>query len=50
MKLKRKTYLKVIKFVVENHAKIDANSTSCLAVYQPKTPAMLKKYSKLEKW
>lgn len=48
MKSQRKTYSKFIKKVVENSLKRDANSTSCMILHQPKAPAALKKFSKVE--
>ncbi len=39
---------KLIKVVAKNAAKIDANSTSCIIFFQPKAPASLKKFSKIE--
>lgn len=37
-----------VKKVVEKFVRVDANSTTCILVYQPKAPAALKKYSKTE--
>lgn len=36
------------KAVAEQSIKLDANSTSCMIFYQPKAPAALKKFSKVE--
>lgn len=36
------------KAVAEQSIKLDANSTSCMILYQPKAPAALKKFSKVE--
>ena len=36
------------KTIVEKFIKADANSTTCMIVYQPKAPAALKKFSKTE--
>jgi|GEM_PF-257304 cyclic lactone autoinducer peptide len=36
------------KAVVEKSIALDANSTTCMIVYQPKAPAALKKFSKVE--
>ena len=47
MKLKKVNSNKV-KTIVEKLIKIDANSTTCMIVYQPKVPEMLKKFSKVE--
>lgn len=38
----------MVKAIVEKVVRIDANSTSCIIVYQPKAPTMLKKFSKIE--
>lgn len=35
--------------VAESSLTREANSTSCVMVYQPKAPAALKKFSKIEK-
>lgn len=48
MKFKKKNYFKVIKRVVHNSLAVDANSVSCIIVYQPKAPAALKKFKKFE--
>lgn len=39
---------RMIKDVIEKQARISANSTTCVALYQPKAPAALKKFSKVE--
>ena len=39
---------KLMKNIVEKQAKLSANSTTCIALYQPKAPAVLKKFSKVE--
>lgn len=39
---------KLVKSIVEKSIKLDANSTTCMVVYQPKAPAALKKFSKIE--
>lgn len=39
---------KIMKSIVEKQAKLSANSTTCIALYQPKAPAALKKFSKVE--
>lgn len=39
---------KFMKNIVEKEAKFSANSTTCVALYQPKAPAALKKFSKVE--
>lgn len=48
MKSQKKTCSNVIKTIVEKTVRVDANSTTCIAVYQPKAPASLKKFSKIE--
>lgn len=40
---------KMAKRTAEKALKRDANSTTCGAVYQPKAPAQLKKFSKIDK-
>lgn len=47
MKSAKKTAQKAIKSLAKNTLKRDANSTSCIWVYQPKAPADLKKFSKI---
>lgn len=37
------------KSSAEKALKRDANSTTCWAIYQPKAPAGLKKFSKIDK-
>lgn len=44
----RKICTKMVKSIVEKVIRVDANSTTCMIVYQPKAPAMLKKFSKVE--
>ena len=39
---------KMVKSIIEKQAKISANSTTCVALYQPKTPAALKRFSKVD--
>lgn len=36
------------KAVAEKSIQLDANSTSCMIFYQPKAPAALKKFSKVD--
>ena len=43
---KEKITAKVLKKVVEKSLVADANSTSCVFVYQPKAPAKLDKFKK----
>lgn len=45
---KEKTCSEMVKTIIEKFVKVDANSTTCMIVYQPKVPAMLKKFSKIE--
>lgn len=47
MKAQNKIYTKIIKSIAEKTLIRDANSTTCIAVYQPKTPTSLKKFSKI---
>ncbi len=46
--MKSNICLKAIKKVVNDSLKADANSTSCIIFYQPKAPAELKKFSKID--
>lgn len=39
---------KVLKKMVTGALKDSSNSTTCMYVYQPKAPASLKKFSKIE--
>lgn len=48
MKSQKKIYSKLIKKAVENSLKLNANSTTCMAIYQPKAPDVLKNFSKIE--
>lgn len=48
MKNQKKLIKKAINIVVGSSLRNDANRTSCMAIYQPKAPANLKKYSKME--
>lgn len=48
MKSQKKFFTKAIKAMAEKSLKSDANSTTCMAVYQPKAPATLKKFSKID--
>lgn len=43
-----KTCSEMAKAIVKKFVRIDANSTTCMIVYQPKAPTMLKKFSKIE--
>lgn len=40
--------IRLVKSVAEKSIKMDANSTTCMIFYQPKAPAALKKFSKVE--
>lgn len=48
MKSQKKIFTKVMKTVVEKSISRDANSTSCIIYHQPKAPASLKKFSKID--
>ncbi len=48
MKEQMKKSTKMVKSIVEKFVRVDANSTTCIAVYQPKAPAMLKNFSKID--
>lgn len=51
MKTNKKMYssmMNMTKKAIEKMIKNDANSTSCIVFYQPKAPAVLKKFSKAE--
>lgn len=39
---------KMLASIVKKNLKLQANSTSCIVAYQPKAPAALKKFSKIE--
>lgn len=39
---------KMVKTVAEKFVRVDANSTTCIVLYQPKAPEMLKKFSKIK--
>lgn len=40
---------KMVK-LLDKVLKIQANSTSCILAYEPKTPATLDRYKKIKKW
>ncbi len=40
---------KLIKKLANHSLKFDANNTTCISIYQPKAPAALKKFSKINK-
>lgn len=48
MKKEQNVRATILKAVAKNAAKIDANSTSCIIFFQPKAPAGLKKFSKID--
>ena len=48
MKFQKKNYSNIVKTIVEKAVRVDANNITCIAVYQPKAPATLKKFSKVE--
>ena len=48
MKTSKKTYSNIMKSIVERAIQNNANSTTCMIYYQPKAPAALKKFSKVE--
>lgn len=48
MKSQKKIVANLIKTAAEKSLTCNANSTTCMAVYQPKAPAALKKLSKVE--
>lgn len=47
MKSQKKIFTKTIKAMAEKSLTRDANSTSCMILHQPKAPAALKKFSKI---
>lgn len=48
MKSQKKIIANLIKTAAEKSLTRNANSTTCMAVYQPKAPASLRKFSKVE--
>lgn len=48
MKSRKIIFAKVIKVITEKSLEHDANSTTCMAVYQPKAPESLKRFSKID--
>lgn len=48
MKSQKNFFIKAIKTMAEKSLTRDANSTSCIIYHQPKAPAALKKFSKVE--
>lgn len=49
MKKSSKIFAEIAKRSAESALKRDANVTSCAAVFQPKAPKDLKKFSKFDK-
>lgn len=45
---KNDAFTKAVKSMVEKFVRVDANSTTCMIVYQPKAPEALKRFSKIE--
>ncbi len=45
----QKASAKLVKKVVGHSLRVDANNTTCLSIYQPKAPAALKSFSKINK-
>lgn len=45
----QKGSVKFIKKLANHSLKVDANNTTCLTIYQPKAPAALKNFSKINK-
>ena len=41
-------FVNVVKSAAEKSIRLDANSATCMIFYQPKAPATLKKFSKVE--
>lgn len=48
MKSQKKFFTNAIKTIAEKSLERNANSTTCIYYYQPKAPAALKKFSKVE--
>lgn len=48
MKTQNKGYLNAVKKVAEKALVRDANSTTCIAIHQPKAPKALKKFSRID--
>lgn len=48
MKKTNSILMKFMKNTVDESLKIDANSTSCTIIYQPKAPSKLKQFSKFK--
>lgn len=48
MESQDKIYSKIIKKIAKGSLSVEANSASCIIFYQPKAPAALKKFSKVD--
>lgn len=48
MRSQKKIYSNIVKKIAAGSLSVEANSTSCIMLYQPKAPAMLKKFSKVD--
>lgn len=48
MKSQKKNYSNILKGIAKRTLSFDANSTTCIMLYQPKVPASLKNYSNLK--
>lgn len=44
----KKKHSEFIKSIVKKELKSNANTTSCMLIYQPKVPQELKKFSKID--
>ena len=49
MKETKAMFASVAKKMAESSLKRDANSTTCVTVYQPKAPSALRNFSKINK-
>lgn len=49
MKKTKVIFANIAKKVAEKSLNRDANTTTCTAIYQPKAPAALKNFSKINK-
>lgn len=45
----QKESTRLVKKIVNHSLRRDANNTSCIFIYQPKAPAALKNFSKINK-
>ena len=48
MEIKKNLIAKMAKKAVENALRRDANSTTCVCIYQPKAPAELKRFKNIK--